>query len=463
MKRILFLSFIILCHFSYSQVFDVETILQSGSNDSRINLVILSDGYQSTELNQFITDATNFSKALFEETPYKEYKNYFNVHAIKVPSIESGANHPGTATDVSEPTHPVLTVDNFFESAFDAYGIHRLLVSNNSKVNNVLATNFPTYDLALVLVNSPFYGGSGGTIAVSSTHAKTNEIAIHELGHSFVGLIDEYYAGDGFANEGINMTQETNPTNVKWTNWMNQNGIDIYKHCCNGNSANWHRPHQNCKMRFLGSPFCSVCTEGTIERIHSLVTPIDSFSPQNTGTIDLSTPITFTINTIAPIPNTLSVEWTLNGTVTEINNFSILISQSDLITGNNQLQATIEDTSNLLRVNNHENIHFTTILWNFNSSTLSIDEISMESLKIKLFPNPTLDVIYFDVIKEINEDYDVMISDISGKQLINKSINYLEKSPQVQLDLLPSGIYFINFKFQNGLNISKKIIKYNYC
>jgi hypothetical protein len=459
MKRILFLSFITLCHFSYSQVFDVETILQSGSNDSRINLVILSDGYQNTELNQFITDATNFSNVLFAETPYKEYKNYFNVHAIKVPSNESGASHPGTATDVSEPAHPVLSVDNYFESTFDAFGIHRLLVSNNSIASTVLANNFPIYDIVLILVNSPHYGGSGGPIAVSSLHPDANEIAIHELGHSFVGLIDEYYAGDGFANEGINMTQETNPSNVKWTNWINQNGTGIYQHCCGGNSASWYRPHQNCKMRFLGNSFCSVCTEGTIEKIHSLSAPIDSYLPQNTGTIDLSTPITFNINVIAPFPNTLFIEWTLNGAIINNDDFSVLISMSDLMTGNNQLQATIIDTTSLLKVDNHETIHFATILWNINSSTLSIDEVLTENLKIKLFPNPTLDVIYFDIIKEINEDYDVMISDVSGKQLINKSINYLDKNPQVQLGLLPSGIYFINFKFQNGLNISKKIIK----
>lgn len=459
MKKILFLFLIIISQFSSSQVFNLETILQSGSNKNRINLVILSDGYQSNELDQFITDATNFSNALFAETPYKEYKNYFNVHAIKIPSNESGANHPGTATDVSEPTHPLLTVDNFFESTFDAYGIHRLLVSNNSIAYTVLANNFPIYDLALVLVNSPFYGGSGGSIAVSSLHPNANEIAIHELGHSFVNLIDEYYAGDVYSREGINMTRETNPSNVKWKNWMNQNEIGIYQHCCGGNSASWYRPHQNCKMRSLGSPFCSVCIEATIEKIHSLTTPIETYLPQNTGTIDLSKPITFNINTVASISNTLSIEWSLNGAIINNQDFFVLISQSDLIKGSNQLQATIEDTTHLLKVDDHESIHLTTTLWNINSTTLSIDEISLEKIKIKLFPNPTQDILYFDITKETNEDYNVIISDISGKQLINKTISHLNQRPQIQLGLLTVGVYFIKFKFENGLNISKKIIK----
>ena len=62
-----------------SQVFDVEAIKFSGDTDKRINLVILSEGYQESELDQFITDATNFTNNLFSQSPYLEYANYFNV------------------------------------------------------------------------------------------------------------------------------------------------------------------------------------------------------------------------------------------------------------------------------------------------------------------------------------------------------------------------------------------------
>ena len=458
MKKIVLLSFIFFYISTNAQVFDVETITQSGLNDRRINVVILSDGYQSNQLDQFITDATNFSNALFTETPYKEYKNYFNIHAIKVPSIESGANHPGTATNVTEPAHPVKSVDNYFGSTFDAFGNHRLLVSNNATVFNVLANNFPTYDIVLVLVNSPYYGGSGGEIAVASLHSSANQIAIHELGHSFVSLLDEYYPGDDNAREGINMTQETNPTNIVWTNWINKNGVGIYSYGDTGKAATWYRPHQNCKMQFLAAGLCPVCIEGTVEKIHSITTPIDSYSPENTGTIDLSEPVNFKVNTTAPLPNTLNISWTLNGTEINTEDFSISISKDDLTSGDNKLLATIEDKSPLLKVNNHETIHFSTTLWNINSKTLSIDDVSTNSFKIKLSPNPTTDILYFDVTSK-SENYTVLINDISGKQLLSKRINYLNKQPQIQLNTLSSGIYLINFKFENGLNIYKKIIK----
>jgi len=459
MKKRLLLTFLFLSAYVNAQTFDVATILQSGTNDSRINVVILSDGYQTSELDKFITDATNFSNALFAETTYKEYKNYFNVHAIKVPSNESGANHPGTATDESTSNNqPVAIVDNYFESTFDAYGIHRLLVSNNTIVNTVLANNFPSHDIVLVLVNSPYYGGSGGEIAVASLHSLANQIAIHELGHSFVDLIDEYYPGDTYVREGINMTQETNPADVRCTNWMNLNGVGIYPHGTSGTAANWYKPHQGCKMEYLNSSFCSVCTEATVEQIHSMTSSIETYSPQNTGTIDLSTPINFEITTINPLPNTLGVSWTLNGTIINSEDLSVSISVDDLVSGDNELLATIEDKSELLKVDNHETVHFTTTQWTINSSTLSIDDISTHNFEIKLFPNPVQDILYFDVTNK-NETYKVFISDVSGKQLIQKTINSLDQAPNIQINTLASGIYFINFKFENGLNISKKIIK----
>ena len=100
-----------------------------------------------------------------------------------------------------------------------------------------LAKNFPNYDQVCILANTPYYGGSGGSYATTTLNTASNEIYAHEIGHSFAALSDEYYAGDGYAGERVNMTKETNPLLVKWKNWMNINGIGIYQHCCGGNSA----------------------------------------------------------------------------------------------------------------------------------------------------------------------------------------------------------------------------------
>jgi len=102
----------------------------------------MGDGYTANELDKFMTDATNFSNNLFSQSPFDAYADYFNVYAIKVISNESGTDHPGTATDVTEPASPIADVDTYFNTSFDTSNIHRLLYTfNASIVYNVLADN----------------------------------------------------------------------------------------------------------------------------------------------------------------------------------------------------------------------------------------------------------------------------------------------------------------------------------
>ncbi len=347
-----------------SQTFETKSIFFSGEIDKRINFVILSDGYLESELSKFEVDANAFVTLLFNETPYKEYKNYFNVFIIKVPSIESGASHPGTATDVIEPYHPIKNVNNYFGSSFDNDGIHRsLAVTNKVAVSRVLAENFPFFDKTLILVNSPYYGGSGGTFPVASTSPESAEIAIHEMAHSFADLTDEYYPGDQFAREARNMTQETDPEKVKWKNWYNDMGIGIYQHCCGGNSALWYRPHNNCKMRVLGAPFCAVCTEVIVEKIHSIVKPIDSYSPTKEILEDISFPLEFKTNLVSLLDSTLRITWKLNDTILNITTPTLSLERENLSYGNNVLEVTVKDLSPLVRIEDYNSKNEQSLSW----------------------------------------------------------------------------------------------------
>ena len=362
----IFLFFLFTC-ICLGQTFEVETIVNNGDNDSRINIVILGDGYRASELSKFEVDAEKFSNYLFTQAPFKEYRNYFNVHVIKVPSNESGANHPGTATDVSEPSHPVRTVDNYFGSSFDTAGIHRLLTINDfSRMNSVLFNNFPNYDQVFVLVNSPYYGGAGGTFAVASSGAGSDEVAVHEMGHSFSNLADEYWAGDVYARELANLTQEDNPALIKWKNWLGFNGVGIFEHNGSAIAPQWNRPHQNCKMRLLGNPFCPVCTEAIVETVHDLTNPIIDFTPNNIEVINNPTfPLELKVNAILPIPNSLEFVWSLNGSTLTHTADNLILESTDLM-AQNTLSVTIEDTSNFLQIDNHEEQHKYSITWQIN-------------------------------------------------------------------------------------------------
>lgn len=333
-----------------AQVFPTNSIQNNGDINKRINFVYLAEGYMAAQQATFVSNATAVNTDLFSQVPFSNYINFFNAYTIEVPSTQAGADHPGNATDVSEPQHPVSTVNTYFGATFDYFNIHRLLVpTNGTAISNVLAANLPQYDQAFILVNSPHYGGSGGQYATSSTDASANEVAIHEIGHSFAGLSDEYYAGDFYAAENHNMTQETNPALVLWDEWHGTNGIGIYQHCCGGNAATWYRPHQNCKMRYLGSPFCSVCRQRIIDVIYSLATPIDNYTPANAAQTYGCGPMTFDLDVVYPIPNTLKIEWVLNGTVISTNLETITLSSSALNTGSNTLVARVVDETTLSR------------------------------------------------------------------------------------------------------------------
>lgn len=439
-----------------TQQFEKDTILFSGNSDLHINLVILSDGYTNSELSKFVEDASNFKTAFFNEMPFLNYKKYFNVFLLKVPSNESGASHPGTATDELEPVHPVITVDNYFGSTFDYAGIHRLLVATKTIViSNVLADNFPSYDQVLILVNSPYYGGSGGYYTAASTHSASAQIALHELGHSFSWLKDEYWAGDMFAGEGINMTQQTNPSLVKWKNWIGINLIGIYQHCCGGTSALWYKPHENCKMQFLGVPFCSVCVEATVEKIHSLVTPVVSYEPQNVTIIAGTFPTKFKLSLIAPEPNTLKRYWMLNGTFFKQNVDSVLINENMLLSGTNTLKVTIEDTTQFLRVDNHAAIHISVITWSNDTVSSGVKKItgSSSEIIIDLYPNPTS--AYLNVkLEGTKGDIRFEIYDMKGQKLLSQ-----ENVRSIDLQNLIHGIYLIKIYIDNDLITTRKIIK----
>ena len=443
------------------QTFDVEAIKVSGDNDKRINLVFMGDGYTLFELDKFVTDATNFSNSLFSQSPFSEYADYFNVYAIKVPSNDSGTDHPGTATDVTEPVFSVASKNTYFNTSFDTANIHRLLYTYSSSiVYNVLADNFPQYDQPIIIVNTSEYGGAGGPYATSSTGNNADEIVIHEIGHSLFDLKDEYYPGDALASEAINMTQETNPAIVGWKNWVGTDGVGIYQHSGSGNATSWYRPHQNCKMRYLGVPFCSVCKEGIIEKIHSLVSPIDSYIP-NSATVDNPTlPLDFQLKLIKPNPNTLESEWTLNGSSFATNVDDISIEETDLVEGANLLTTVVHDNSTFLRVDNHDSFHIYTVNWNINYTSLGIEEVesNTDTFNISLYPNPTENLLNLKFESSKTSNLKVVILTVDGKKVKSVKLNNYENK-QVRLNHLDTGIYIVNFYNNNTLLTTKKLVK----
>jgi hypothetical protein len=250
-----------------------------------INFVILGDGYTAAQEGTFINDASDLADSLLASPAYAPYAHYINIHCICVDSNSSGASqYPD-----GDPSH--VHVDTYFGSRFytqagQAY-LDRLLTPEPfgiARINSILNDYMPMYDQAILLVNSNTYGGSGditNSLTTVSKNASSRDIMLHELGHSFAGLWDEYWCDDVngiYAQEKINMTQTDDPDTVGWSKFVGYNGVDVYPFVSQKGEAaasTWYRPSQSCKMCELASPFCPVCLNAYANKIHEILTTKD--------------------------------------------------------------------------------------------------------------------------------------------------------------------------------------------
>lgn len=445
MKKKIYLFLInvlLLSGLSQGQKFDTVILQQKGSQDTLINIVIMGDGYTAAQQAQFVTDATNFINFFFLRTPFKQYRNYFNVYGIKVISAESGARHPRTSADNDCSQVPVANPNTYFGSTFDTYGIHRLIVpTNNSNVAAVLAANFPKYDLVVLLSNTPYYGGSGGSVATATLNTSANLIALHEIGHSFANLSDEYWAGDMYAREFTNMTATSDASLVKWKNWIGDpdnspygTTVGVYPYGTSGTPASWYKPSNYCMMQFLADylPYCPVCTETIVEKIHSLTSSILSFTPT---VLDISSHdelLKFKLSELLkPEPNTLQIKWQMDGAkMGEDNVDSIVVNQRDLPNAIYALSAIVVDTTALVRTANHAAKHQSVVNWKINTSALPVTFLNFTAqaekniVRLDWSTSAEINNDHFEIERSVDGITFSLFKIVTAKGTINVPANY---------------------------------------
>jgi len=168
--------------------FENFEVLKSGDPAVKVDIVIIPEGYTESEMEKFKTDCQRFSGYLFNSSPFKENKDKFNIWGIEAPSEESGTDIP--KDDVWKKT--------IVNSSFYTFDTERYLMTADNKTLRNLAANAP-YDQIYILVNSDKYGG-GAIYNHYSLCVSDNEhaefIFVHEFGHGFVSLADEYYTSD---------------------------------------------------------------------------------------------------------------------------------------------------------------------------------------------------------------------------------------------------------------------------
>jgi hypothetical protein len=167
---------------------NVWAVMENGAPRDKVDLLLLGDGYTAAEMEKWHRDARRTADLLFAVSPFREHRLDFNVWAIDTPSEESGVARP------SDGIHRRSAL----RAGYDAFGSERYVLTFDNKRLREIAAAAP-YEFIEIVVNDRKYGGGGIFnlyATVAADNAFTPYVFVHEFGHHFAGLADEYYTSD---------------------------------------------------------------------------------------------------------------------------------------------------------------------------------------------------------------------------------------------------------------------------
>ncbi|MGI5346787.1 M64 family metallopeptidase [Streptomyces sp. CA-250714] len=271
---------------------DVVPIKEAGPSDAKVDVVFIGDGYTADQQEDFRTDVRRNWEQVAKVEPYAQYKDLFNVWAVDAHSKDSGVS--------GDPTSDVRK-NTALGSYFFCDGMERLLCVDENKVE-AYASKAADPDLVIVLSNSSKYGGAGyndisspsgydGIATASSDNAQAVQLVVHESGHSFGKLADEYWYSEdehtgpepGEPNLSTLSAEEMAAQRTKWHRWLGQDSPDGGKvgtfeggGCC---ARGVNRPTENSIMRTLGQEFNLPGREAMIAGFHKHAPAVSSTTP----------------------------------------------------------------------------------------------------------------------------------------------------------------------------------------
>jgi hypothetical protein len=249
-------------------------IHSGGDPVTSVDIAFIAEGYRADEMDKFNEDVKKMTDALFSEEPFIDFEKNINIWAVEAVSQESGTDVPGEG----------IFVNTALNSSFYTFGLDRYMTTQDIKSVNDYAAAVP-HDAIIVLVNSSRYGGGGVYNYYSGTTAGNNlsqKVFMHEFGHGFAGLADEYYSSTVAYDEFYPLDVEPWEPNIttmvdfssKWKKELAE-GIpvptpdkDKYRNVIGvfeggGYSAKGiYRPEMDCRMKSNGPKgFCTACRE----------------------------------------------------------------------------------------------------------------------------------------------------------------------------------------------------------
>lgn len=259
----------------------VTQIQYKGEPNEKVDLVFIAEGYTASEQDKFVADARKFSETLFQTPPYTTQRENFNIWAVNLVSEDSG-------TDVSGKG---IYKNTALNSGYYTFGVDRYLTTQDMKSIRDAVWNVPC-DAVFILVNTDTYGGGGmyNLYAMGTAdNEQTQHVFVHEFGHSFAGLADEYFSSEVAYQDFYNLKYEPWEPNIttlvdfdsKWKDLLPANTPvptpldDAHKDKAGvfeggGYIAKGiYRPMDHCMMRDY-APFCPACSRAILRMIDFL-------------------------------------------------------------------------------------------------------------------------------------------------------------------------------------------------
>ncbi len=164
---------------------EVTRIQQGGAPATSVDIAFVAEGYTSVQMDKFEEDVGRITRYIFNLAPFDQYRQDFNIYAVRAVSQQTGTDVPGEE----------IYKNTALNTSYYTFDVPRYLTTTATVKIRDYAANVP-YDHIFVLVNTSRYGGGGfynHYSATTSDHLYSEEVAVHEFGHGFAGLGDEYY------------------------------------------------------------------------------------------------------------------------------------------------------------------------------------------------------------------------------------------------------------------------------
>lgn len=446
--------------------YSVHTLHESGPKEERFTFLLVSEGYTQQELPTFLDDAHRVMGDFLATSPFDAYKSYFNVQAVAVASNESG---------MDDLDRGIVRDTYFHVEKGGTAGPHvRFGPEGAARFEAIRAELGMEWwnSIVMTLVNDDT---PSGTPFITSGKPDF-QAAVHEIGHQFAHLKDEYDTGQP-ESEGFNLTRETRREHVRWRHWFEADTpiptppepalfdrVGLWEG--GGALEGVYRPQFICKMQHPEDPFCAVCREHLVKDLNGgyMMQAMRVVSPtEATLSVTESEQVHFSLRTPQP-EHGLKIQWLVNGIEVGRDSETLTLDGSALGRGEHRVELVISDETPMVRDPELIQYHLTRRRdWTLNlgATTANDDLGGVGALSLAPnFPNPVRAATAFTLHLPTASPANLKVLDLLGREIATVAEGFFpagQHRAEWRPDGVAPGVYLYSLE-AGGQRITRRLV-----